>query len=460
MAERGWVRKIFKAIGLTSSAASLGLIAHVYVTEVLPLLDTATEANETITVDLVDIPASPPLAYDVVEPQIITEQPPSVAEPQNLADFSENFPTRHMYYVDLALRMESATGVDAYTILAKLAMETRLDQDFVARANHGVRGARGDWQLELGNLVTSIREHGRDIDFSTFIEAGDPLLHAIYHHGDHIYLQQLPFFADLDTDDPLRLALENNDRLYLEDADYTHLAPLIQNMINDWVNHWRVRDSYLVDYIVQQVESGQFSNDMDRLIYAIPENSNVAGLFALAHTPTLFPEAMAANFTGSWQDDLEARNQAAFNLYAYHNMGRRGGALQTLIAATPEWQRVTLGDTEALSDILTIIENSYGLRIVSTATLQRNGLRNPAVFQMGDDTFYGCLHYNITMEIDSHIGDFLPPATHDWTRWHDVYCGRNAATALAPQVSIRPLMRPIPLEEIAQDGVGSTPSPG
>lgn len=398
--------------------ASLGITAIVATTPLWAPYVNNHQPSPDLSVDIDDLPSPPsPQIIDDVIADILNEPE---TQGESLADFRDNFPEDKREFVDLALELEKLTGVDSYVIFAKLAIETMLDKVFALSANHGIGGARGFFQQELGNLVTAVREHGNKLDFLD----NDDLEFAVTNHGRTAYVAQLPFYAS-----------------YQENG-LGNLSDIEQKIITEWQEYSRVSDGTLVDYIKQQVESGQFTNPIDEAIYNIPiDNVLISGQLALAHVPELYPHAMADNFTGAWKDNIDARNQATLDVYAYHNMGRIGGPVQAAIAENREWQRVTLGDRQKLEDIVQIVSQSLGKHI-SVAELKRNGNNNQAVFNMLDDTFYGCLDYNITTEIESHIGQYLPPVKHEWTKWHEDYCGRNAATARAVEVSIRPQSRP------------------
>jgi hypothetical protein len=449
----------------------------------------------TTTHNTNDTPPDPDLSVSVVEldtapappPLRITVDPPIVKEPikkptidietaTHLHDFRDNFSGDALWYLDLSLKLEEVTGMDAYAIFAKLTVETMLDRDFVKRMSDArdVQGARGEFQQQLGNIVAEIRKYGDQLTTVNALPEDDILRLAVEHHGRAEYLKQMPFYSTLDKDDPLKIAIDKGRYKsdFSKSEGYTELPQLEKDMVQSWNNHTRIDDPLLVQYIAQQAKNRKFGNKFDEAIYDIPNNPLIAGELALQHGKNHVPSAHASNFAnGSWADNIEARNKAAFALYAPHNMGVNGGPLQLEIADNPDYANLRLSDTRQLQDAINVVNKALGLRKVSVAKLQGNANSNPAVFHEGKDTLFGCYEYNITTEIASHLGKYMPVTAYgQFNLWHDHGCGKNpigsirpqgrpaitykiieSSNSVAPTSSLRPLARPDRITTLAQN---------
>ena len=469
---------IFKAV--TFLAPTVGILGVTYYGHKDLNHDKAQRAPESdLSVNIHDVEKQP------VQPTRTTTEPPTVSpaitpieNATHLRDFRDRFSGDKLDYLDLALQLEDITGVDAYVIFAKLAIETGLDKAFVKHMDkiRGVREAHGDFQQELANLVTEIRKYGDQLTLVNARAENDTLRLAVEHHGRTEYLKQMPFYKTLDTDDPLKKAIDRgwrdsnedgvNDLEVSKSKGYAALPEIEQKMVRSWNKHMRVSDPLLVQYMAQQAKTGTFTNKFDEAIYDIPNHSLIAGELAMQHAKEKIPSAHASNFVnGSWEDNIKARNKTAFAVYAPHNMGQNGGPLQLAIAQNPDYANMRLSDTAQLQKVINVINKTMGLRKVSVAELQENANSNLAVFHEGKDTRFGCYEYNITMEIADHLDRYMPVTFEgQFSLWHEQRCGENPIGSIRPvargdgasntaelESSLRPKMRPVRGVTLAQN---------
>ena len=392
----------------------------------------------------------------------ITVTPPPIDidtndEKYNLSDYADSIPEDKREFFDLSLKIEEITGIDAYIIFAKLAMETRFDRDFVNRANHGIKGARGLFQQELANIVTSIRVHGDSLTTINALPADNDLRLAVANHGRAEHLKQMPFYDTLGENDPLKIALDRGrSNLDLSTSPgYDNLDGIYKTMVQEWNEYTRISDGTLVRFIAEQVENNNFVTSYDQAIYSIPLNDIIAGELAARDALHTTPSAHQNNFTGTWEQDLEARNTAFLAVYSTHNMGKNGARIQMAIATNPEWALVKPRHTEHMDGIINEVSSALGIRAKSPETLSLRANRNQAVFQEGSATRYGCLSYNISSEVNAHVGSFLPVIVDygSQQQWYEGHCGRD------PLASHRPVMRPTSQTIVAESALTSSPRP-
>lgn len=408
---------------------------------------THTPSESEITTPTADIEPAPPLRL-TIEPPIAEQENDEDATTvkYSLSDFAESIPKNIKYFFDLSLQLEEITNVDSYIFFAKTALETMHDIGFAKRANHGVKGARGIFQLELANVVSGVRAYGRNLKT---VDGESALATAIQNHGRAKHLKQMSFYKSLDKNDPLRKSIDRgwqdsnedgvNDLDLSKSEGFAKLSKLEKDMIRSWNKYTRIADGLLVEYIAKQASNKKFETKYDKLIYDIPYQDLVAGELSGLDVAKHVPEAKKDNFNGTWEEDMDARNTALVKAYGLHNMGKNGAKIQLAIAANPEWALVKPQHTEHLKGIIKEVAKALGTRGISAETLALRAKRNPAVFQEGKATRYGCLPYNIVTEAKSHMGSFLPIkieySLHD-QKWYEGYCGRD------PLASHRPKIRP------------------
>jgi hypothetical protein len=463
------LRTIFKA---TVALAPIALIVGVSWNG-LKEYYSYTPNKSDITTPTTDIEPTPPPRMTVEPPTVKNNNITDIK--YNLSDYAENIPDDKREFFDLSLKIEEITGIDAYIIFAKLAMETRFDRAFVDRSNHGIKGARGLFQQELANIVTGIRVHGDSLTTVNALPEDNDLRLAVANHGRAMHLKQMPFYQTLDANDPLKIALDSgwsdsdgdrkNDLDLSTSPGYNNLDDIYKTMVQEWDEYTRISDGTLVKFIAEQAENNNFITSYDQAIYSIPLNDVIAGELAARDALHTTPSAHQNNFTETWEQDLETRNTAFLAVYSTHNMGKNGARIQMAIATNPEWALVKPRYTEHMHSIINEVSSALGIRAISPETLSLRANRNQAVFQEGSATRYGCLSYNISSEVNAHVGSFLPVIVDygSQQQWYEGHCGRDPLAShrpkmrptqeisivesdVAPKTSLRPRMRPATVE--------------
>lgn len=370
--------------GATSltSVALIGVVSYIGYQDMNDnAMHSAPDSDLTVAVDDVENQAFAPLRIDIS----VTQDMSVISENTTLKELCENAPENKKYFCDLALELQNATGIDGFVLLATLGMETMFNRQFAINATHE---AQGVWQIQPPYLVTELRRHGKN----------------------------LPFYSDLQDEDPLKLAI---DRLVREQNDPVALA--------------RYNAQLALDEFDDPLEEA-----LNKLIYDDFRTGQLVSAVYLNQTP----EAHHDNFTGTWREDFNARINATLNLYSYHKMGPNGLRYQMAVMNDPDARLITPRDTEQMAEILQKIQIDNGWTPLSVADNRQNAMSNPAVFASLDNTLYACVLPNMESAIKSHMGDFIPFPENPIPvqNWLDIYCGQQSQYAV--YTSIKPVARP------------------
>ncbi len=361
----------------------------------------------------------------------------------------QNTSERYQNACEAALEIQQTMGADAYVIMAIYAMETGFRP--IATSTQDAQGPK---QIQAAYLVTETRRH----------------------------IEELSFYQNLEIDDPRRIALDD----------------LLNNTDNESERAVRIGNAF---------ETGEFANEHDRVLHELRYDWDFAFQLVTAVSIENTPTIATSNFTGSWEEDYDARMNAALAAYAYHNMGPNGSRYQMAIIDNPDFQMLTPNSPE-IEAVLATLREDNGWEVFSAESAARNARANQPVFASLDNTFYGCVMFDTQNSIEVRMEGFIdnfqtamtvstqsftdylasgvdvtdtyfsddrapsqspPPKmrpdnleTFATTRaetiietptWHSEHCGeRNTdiVIALAPQTSMMPVMRPSPPIETSE----------